>query len=131
MLDVGREDPIQRIGLMPRETRQALWRSAGAGEAEDGLHDPQQARIDLQPIGGDAFAVAADDAAACGREEETRVGERRAAGDTGFQLGQVTGLTQQIQLEGQQRFFDLCRCQIHQRLVEPVEEIGMRIVLFE
>ena len=56
-------------------------------------HDPQQARIDLQPIGGDAFAVAADDAAACGREEETRVGERRAAGDAGFQLGQVTGLT--------------------------------------
>jgi hypothetical protein len=41
VLDVLGEDAVDRIGLMPRQSRQAMGRAVGAREAQDRLHHPQ------------------------------------------------------------------------------------------
>ena len=95
------------------------------------MQQAMQTRIEFDSIGQQRFAISADDAASRRRKEYALAGRDRTAGDARFKLRRIAGLAKQIQLKRQQRFFDPGRCQFEERLLEPIEQFRMPIVLFK
>ncbi len=132
VLDLIGEKSVDRVRLVAREMREAAGRAVGAREAEDAQQEAQEARVKRRAVGDRAFAVAADDSALSGREiAHVSLGDRRAAGRAGVELGEVARLAQQVELEREERLFVARRLQIVERGLEPIEQLRVRVVLLD
>src|SRR2546421_732351 len=59
------KETIQRVGLMPRQLRQAKDRTVAAWQAQNALDHAQQPTVDFQPIWSRTFTVPANHRALC------------------------------------------------------------------
>jgi len=63
VLDVLGENAVDRVGLVSRELRQPPRGTIRSSHSEHALKQAQQPGVDLEPVRGRTFAVAADGAA--------------------------------------------------------------------